>query len=562
MSECSEQIASREYLDVILRYRNDLKELSEFDSTCITEINSTWAVVNYPIEYINNYNIEETGYFRIPKLYAVTDVSSQEASGVDKTLNNPLLDIDGRNVIIGIIDTGIDYTHPAFMKDEGKTRIISVWDQNVTGNNPPERIGYGNIYTQNEINNAINSENPFSLVPGDENGHGTFLAGVAAGNDRKSNYYGSAPKADLVIVKLREAKPYLKEYYLVENKSTVYSEVDIMFGVKYLYETAARLSKPLVILVGIGSGFGPHTTATPLGEYLKEVANQYGVVVVTSSGNEGTLRRHYSYKIRDNEQKDVEISVGTGVEGFVTELWADNPDILTIGMTSPLGEIVPRIPLDIYNNTKIQFIYGETRAEVDYRIVEEISGKYLIFIRLIKPTQGIWKISVYGSNIVFGNFNMWLPMREMLDKEVYFLESNPDITVTQVGSARELITVSAYDHINDSYYPESGRGYSADNVVKPEICAPGVNVYGPVPGKLGYGRRSGTSVAAAHTAGCAALLLQWGQNSQRYKYISTANVKNLLIKGARRDNRVTYPNNTEGYGRLDIYSVFESLKIR
>lgn len=558
---CGIEITSEEYLDVISRYRLFVEEFERYkdDGGCVNIINNTWAVLTFKASEVPEYSFASAGYFRIPKLYTIMDTSSAEEIGVYKLRNQPALDYRGGSVLIGVIDTGIDYMHPVFINEQGKTRIKAIWDQNVTGDNPPEGIGYGNIYTENDINNAIQSDNPYELVPGDiPSGHGTFLAGIAAGNEVDGEFTGIAPYAEIAAVKLKPAKKILRDIYLINENAPAYSETDIMFAVRYLLTVAAKYTKSLVILIGLGTSYGSHTGSSPLEDYISEVSRQYATAVVVPTGNEGNARRHFYGQISGGGVQTAELNVGRNERGFVLELWADSPEIYTVEFISPSGELVPRLSSEISGERTITFIFEKTKIYVSYRTIETISGKFLVIMRFDAPSEGIWRINVYGNNVIRGVYNMWLPAGSFLSSDTYFISSNPDITITAPGNTSDVITAAAYNHYTGAAYIESGRGFSADGAVKPDIAAPGVDIYGPVPGG-GYTRRSGTSIAAANVAGCAALILDWGNENYNLYFMNTANVKAILIRGADRSMPGIYPNRSTGYGRLNIYASFEGL---
>lgn len=141
-------------------------------------------------------------YF-LPRIMSPTDSQGNDASGITRVLNQPFLNLSGRGVIIGIVDTGIDYRKDAFKFEDGSTKILGIWDQTVDGKRQDD-LYFGSTYTSDDINNANRSSDPYSIVPSvDEDGHGTFLASVAASNE-PGEYIGAAPKAYLLIVKLKK----------------------------------------------------------------------------------------------------------------------------------------------------------------------------------------------------------------------------------------------------------------------------------------------------------------------------------------------------------------------
>lgn len=582
MPDCSSLIVSEETGDYIIE-SNSLyfEQIQRQDGVCISCVNDTWCILytNYPGS--RNINIQQ-GYYSVPKLYGLMDTTSFDASGITATLNQPLLNVRGQGVLIGFLDTGIDYLREDFKVSDGRTRIAAVWDQTIQSGNYEEDTGeaagteqydrkqaqgmvqYGTVYTREVINAALAAEregqNPYDIVPSrDENGHGTFLAGVAAASET-ADYIGAAPEAEILMVKLKPAKKYLRDFYLLPERVEAYSETDMMMGVRFLQQYAIREKKPLVICVGLGTASGSRTGALPFADLLNTLARQVNTVVVTCTGNEANNRTHTSgLAVSDTEPSEIEITVGAGERGFVMEIWAESLDILSVAITSPSGERIPRIPARIDTGGVYNFLLERSQVAVDYRVVESASGYEVIFMRFINPAQGIWKIHVYSLTNIVGRYNAWLPLKQFLSGDTYFLNSNPSTTLTEPGAAERVISVGAYNHITDASYAASGRGYTATGLIKPDFVAPGVDVYGVRAGG-GYTTRTGTSVAAAHAAGAAALLLTWGVTDGNLPYMGTNEVKSVLIRGAKRENNTMYPNNIYGYGKMDVIEAFNKLR--
>ena len=582
MPDCSSLIVSEETGDYIIEYNSlYFEQIQRQDGVCISCINDTWCILytNYPGS--RNINIQQ-GYYSVPKLYGLMDTTSFDASGITATLNQPLLNVRGQGVLIGFLDTGIDYLREDFKASGGRTRIAAVWDQTIQSVNYEEDTGeaagteqydreqvqgmvqYGTVYTREDINAALAAEregqNPYDIVPSrDENGHGTFLAGVAAASET-ADYIGAAPEAEILMVKLKPAKKYLRDFYLLPERVEAYSETDMMMGVRFLQQYAIREKKPLVICVGLGTASGSRTGALPFADLLNTLARQVNTVVVTCTGNEANNRTHTSgLAVSDTEPSEIEITVGADERGFVMEIWAESLDILSVAITSPSGERISRIPARIDTGGVYNFLLERSQVAVDYRVVESASGYEVIFMRFINPAQGIWKIHVYSLTNIVGRYNAWLPLKQFLSGDTYFLNSNPSTTLTEPGAAERVISVGAYNHITDASYVASGRGYTATGLIKPYFVAPGVDVYGVRAGG-GYTTRTGTSVAAAHAAGAAALLLTWGVTDGNLPYMGTNEVKSVLIRGAKRENNTMYPNNIYGYGKMDVIEAFHKLR--
>ena len=203
--------------------------------------------------------------------------------------NYPTLELQGSGVLIGFVDTGIDYQNPIFRNLDGTTRIAGIWDQTLQDGMPPEGFLYGTEYTEDMINEALRSDTTQEMVPtSDEQGHGTFLASIAAGgaSEEEEGFLGAAPDAQIAVVKLKEAKRYLKEFYLINTDAPCYQENDIMLGVTYLNNLANKLELPLIICIALGTNMGSHSANSPLTSQLDIYANTANRAVVIGSGNE------------------------------------------------------------------------------------------------------------------------------------------------------------------------------------------------------------------------------------------------------------------------------------
>lgn len=581
MSECKFDPAAEDVYEFIAQLIPETIEIiQDADVSCVIPITSQWNIVYSLVPNEDELNISALGYFVTPKIYGLMDTTSIEASGISATLNQPNLNIAGQGVIVGVVDTGLDYTLDSFRDSAGFTRVDVIWDQTLerssTGSRNTENGGgrvyslnetvpYGRVFLREEIDAALTEfdagRDPYAIVPSrDELGHGTFLSGVAAAS-RTDTYMGAAPQAELAIVKLKEAKTFLKDYYLVNENAPSFSESDIMMGVRFLLDYATQQNKPLVILLGVGTGSGPRMGVSPLANLLDNATTRKNTVVVVPMGNEGDSRTHYrGMAVSDMVADQIEINVTSEGRGFVMEIWADTLDILSVSITSPSGERIPRIPARMGRNSEFTFLLENSSVEVKYESSGLITGYELIMLRFQTPVEGVWRVNVYSLTDIEGIYNAWLPIEELMSSKVYFVKPTPETTLTPPAATSRVISVGAYNHVTGAVVPFSGRGYTADDRVKPDLVAPGENVYGPVPGNR-FEYRTGTSISAAHVAGAAALLLCWGVSQNRFPSIGSNEIKIILLRGASRDREVSYPNPVSGYGRLDLIQSFYQMRI-
>ena len=566
---CSYSVTSEDTVDFISTYSALPEQLSAMTGIeCIDFVSRQFAVLHIPMDDLESpMNFSYYTYSAIPKLYSLLDTDSMEASGILPASRIPAFGNQGQGVLIGFVDTGIDYQNPLFRKEDGSSRILGIWDQTLeTGVLDPVngfQALYGTQYSREEIDQALAAPDPLALVPSaDENGHGTFLASVAAGGeDPDQDFTGAAPKASIAMVKLKPAKEYLRDFYLIREGADAYQENDIMMGVAYLLHLARRFSMPLVICLGLGTNQGSHVGKSPLGLYLDDINIYAGTAVITAAGNETGYGHHYRAVTRPEETlQTVELNVGEKDSGFSMEFWAQDVDIYRVGFISPTGEVVDPLPSSTEEENVIRFLVEQTEITVYSSIINTATGSQMIFIRFKDPMPGIWNLTVSSALNVTGAFHIWLPSRGFISDTTYFLRPDPDTLVTGPGNSQYALTVSAYDHTTGGIYIHSSRGFSRSGQIKPELAAPGVNITGAGL-RSGFVQRSGTSAAAAHAAGAAAILLHWGILERNDPFMNTSAIKTYLIRGAKRNPALTYQNREFGDGTLDLYQAFLRLRL-
>lgn len=564
---CKERILSNDYADTLVYIL--LPEEYNYDlpiDYCYHHLANEWGIL-----YVdrNNAQYNRAGQFAysvLPKCYGLMECTAAQdrnlntlsltASGILSIQGEPL-NLTGKNVTIGFIDTGIRYQDNVFRDFAGRSRIAGIWDQTIQTGTPPEGFHYGTEYTNEMINEALASDNPLSIVPStDANGHGSVMASIAAGSSiENGSFIGAAPDSQIVVVKLKEAKTYLRDYYKIPPGVPCYSEADILQAIQYLQKYVLILTKPLVICLGIGTSFGDHTGSGMLGNYINYISMLKSRVIVTAGGNEGNASHHFFGKLSENQSyQDVELRVGENEKGFIMDLWGNVPYFYNAVIRTPGGETARWNNPRSYIPQEFAFVYERTRVVIEYQLVESLSGAEVIRFRFSDPSQGVWNIRIISEgNTVGGQFDIWLPITEFLLSDTYFLEPSPYTTITEPGYIDSAVTVAAYQTSNNSIAATSGRGFARNNAIVPEIAAPGVDISTP------YGSRSGTSMAAAITAGGCAQLMEWAVVNSNDILVNSVNIKNYLIRGAKRDEYLEYPNREWGYGRLDVAGVFEFL---
>ena len=560
---CRQHILSEDYRDFIGNHvRTPFFESIMRDGQCEQDAGFGYKCFYLPAELTGPVSLSRFSYNSIPKCFTPTSMETLNQAGILPIQNYPTLQLKGKGTLIGFLDSGIDYANPVFRNLDGSTRIAAIWDQTVQSGSPPEGFAYGTEFTEEQINEALAEENPLSVVPSsDDTGHGTYTASLAAGSGNpQEQFLGAAPEASIAVVKLKQAKRYLREYYFIPDSAVCYQETDLMLGLKYLNDLADSLNLPLVVCVTVGSSMGGHIGTLPFSYLIEGYSTRANHITVIGTGNEADKRHHYFNTIADMaDKKDVEIRVGENVSGFSLELWTDIPNILSISILSPSGENTSRIPFRVGASAEIDFLFERTKVSVDYRLLVEKSTSELIFFRFDAPAPGIWKIIIEPLTLADGRFHMWLPVTEFLSGEVYFLEPDPYYTLTNPATTESPVIVSYYNGNTDALSQASGRGYTRFQQINPNISAPGVDVTGALPGGR-FASRTGASAAASITAGAVALILEWLLTYENVPGIDSYQIKSLLILGAVRPNTMEYPNREWGYGQLNLYNTFETIR--
>ena len=559
MQESVSPAQNEMYADFIVKYMGDFQEdLGDVPGFSFQKINGIYGVVYAPLTEIGTLNINTYSYSFIPKCYTHMDLGSLSASGITRLQEHPYLQLKGSGTAVAVVDSGIDYRNPVFQNEMG-SRILCIWDQTLEGDG--KEVPYGRVFWKKDIDQALASRNPLEIVPSvDTDGHGTRMAAIAAGNYfPEENFSGAAPEAMLIIVKVKPAKKYLREFYLFPAEAELFQENDIMTGMDFAVRIANDRRMPLSLCLGIGSSQGAHIGKNPLSLYVDYIS-QYSLISVSiAAGNEGAARHHYAGRLTDREnQASAELRVGNKEPGFTMEFWGEPPEIYNLSLQSPTGEILD-ISASLGEVTQeLSFVFVETRVKVNYVSIERQTGYTLVYFQFIQPAPGIWRIFVRGRDGQNVGFHIWLPAQGLISEETYFLEPSPYNTVTAPGDSLESITVTAYQYRDNSLYVQASRGFMPDGNVVPQVAAPGVQIRVPQLNGL-YGNASGTSLSAAQTAGAAALLFEWAVIRGNQPYFTGSSVKNYITRGAEREERMQYPNRDWGFGRMDLYHTFELL---
>ncbi|MDD4124510.1 MAG: S8 family peptidase [Eubacteriales bacterium] len=549
-------------MDFIIRRNKITEELIKNYEIAVAFVVSGRYLIAYATEEVYNEFNKLLGVGVISSgsiVMGLLDRAGLESSGILQVHRQPFLDLRGQGVIIGFVDTGIDYTQEVFRYEDGSSKILYLYDQTVEGPPPPDYY-LGTEYTNEQINTALSSDNPSLIVPEtDTSGHGTFLASVAAGRE-VGDFIGAAPDADIIAVKLRRARPYyLKLFSVPETQENAYESNAVILGIEYILQRAFSLNRPVVICLGLGSNFGSHDAYSIFESYLNNISKLTGVCLCIAAGNESQARHHTDGVIAAaGETFNIDIKAGENAGDIFLSVWTGVSDRVSVSVRSPTGELVPRVPARSGMTTRTPLILEDSSVEVTYFFPVEGTGGQLSAVKIINATSGIWTVTVHGDLILDGRFHSWLPLTGFVSPTVEYLAANPNFTITVPATMDGAIICGAYNYRTGGLYSMSSWGPTRTGYLAPDLVAPGVNISGFYP--YGPGTMDGTSVATAITSGAAALMLQWGIVKGNDVALSTYQIRAYLVRGCDRSESMAYPNNRWGYGSLNLYRSFQLMR--
>lgn len=535
--------------EVIVKFTGSLASLLEhFPDVFGEELLFGYAILQVPEKLLDKVaSVAEIAYMEKPKaLFFAEKDREQSVDPLCKYLEGEILigtdvDVDtrgltGAGTIIGIVDSGIDYAHPDFRNPDGSTRILLLWDQSAQ-----------RVFDSSQINAAlaeVSEEARYALVPSrDLSGHGTHVAGIAAGNGRASEgrFTGLAPEAELIIVKLGPQRP-----------GTFPRTTELMRGVDFCLRQAFAYRKPIVVNLSFGNNYGSHDGTSLVERYLDAVSGYWESLLVAGTGNEGAGRIHTEGQLQEGETVRIAFAAGDFETGLNLQLWKNYADEMEVSILAPSGERLGILQPELGTQ---RFLTEGTQILVFYGMPKPYSTSQEIFFDLIPLGQyvdsGIWEIELRAIRVVQGGYGLWLPGQESLGENSGFLQPVETTTLTIPSTTPQVLSVGAYDARTQTMAGFSGRGYTRNGqFIKPDVVAPGVRIMAAAPGG-GYTVRSGTSMAAPYASGLAARMMQEGIVEGTDPFLFGAKIIAYMQRMAQPlPGYKNYPNPVTGWGRI------------
>ena len=530
--------------EVIIKYSGTLGQVREIAES-VVELSNEFAIVTVREDRLEALaGIEAVEYIEKPKrLFFQVENGRRVSCMTSVQIRPPKL--YGTGVLVAIIDSGIDYANLDFRNADGTTRIYALWDQTIPGN-PPEGYVQGTEYTQEKINEALQQENRterMKIVPSeDRSGHGTAVAGIAAGNGRGSKgarYQGVASESGILVVKLGTPR-----------EEGFPRTTELMQAIDYVVKKAQRAGRPVAINISFGNTYGSHTGTSLLERFIADIANLWKSVICIGMGNEGASAGHTAGILKENTEERIPLAVQMKETAINVQIWKSYHDIVDISLISPAGVQIG--PISEVIGTQ-RFVVGDTEILLYYGEPSPFHVSQEIFIEFLPKdsyiTPGIWQFVLTPRKIVTGEYDLWLPSENVLNRGTAFRYPTERGTLTIPSTSQRVISVGAYDSLTFAYADFSGRG-GLEGESKPDLVAPGVDITAPTPSGI-YQTFTGTSFATPFVSGAAALMMEWGIVRGNDPYLYGEKVKAYLRRGARPLPGFTeYPNPQVGYGAL------------
>ena len=518
--------------EVVAKYNGDILRLENEIGVSVEILGYNYAIIIADSEEKINRLLDypEIEYIEKPFILETQDVQSFSSTGITRFKQRN--ELTGKGAILGMIDSGIDYNLPVFRDKDGNSKILYYWDQSIQGT-PPEGFQEGTLYTNEDINRAIKGEIKIPISA--TSSHGTHVAGICA---------EIANEASIIAVRVGR-----------RVTDTFSKSTEFMRAIKFILDKALELKMPVAINISYGSNEGSHKGLSLFEQYIDDMSSFWKNNIVVAAGNNGDKGGHKNINIKDTgKNTEVEFIVGEDEKLLNLNIWPEFIDDFSVYLVNPSNVKTQPISLtsgEIKNSIGATKIKGYFYPIAPYSLTRRVSIQ-MSSITSISP--GIWKLVFEPINIVDGNIDIYLPTSEGISKNTKFLTPTKTATVTVPGTANKVITVGSFNSRTDTVSIFSGEGDIENGIYKPDLLAPGEDIVSVLPGG-NIGALTGTSMAAPHVTGSVALFMQWGIVDKNDLFLYSQKMKALLTRNARRSPLNTYPNNSMGYGFLDLSNI-------
>jgi subtilisin family serine protease len=528
--------------EIILKFYADSEDefadriRKQFPGSEVTVLLCGYCIVETYKSYIDAIaGLSEVAYVEKPKILNLNLINAKRESCLPVNYANKTY--GGSGVLVAIIDTGINVDDAEFKNPDGTTRIISLWDQQS-----------GKIYDSSEINDEL-AKNKSPEIFGENQAlfydylnHGINVCKIACGNT------GVAPDASILFVKLRR-----------QDKGFS-NTTDMMRAVDYSIRTAIMLNMPVAVNISYGSNYGSHLEDDIQTAYINDVSRVWKSTICVASGNEAQEAVHAGVKVKQSENKTVELAVRDYEQNISFTIWYSSLNEIMIKLFTPDGNLVQISP-DFTEKTETGTVRRFTISDTEILAYTGNAKPYTqmneVYVALNAANtesyiaSGVWKITIDGVSVKEPNVNLWLSSAVTMNEGTGFLQPVPELTFTLPSTARNVISVGSYNAVTLTPSAFSGRGFVAETEdftdVKPDITAPGENIM--IDKKTTV---TGTSFAVPFVTGAAALLMEWGIVQGNDPYMYGDKLKAALKKGAVQLQGQPTPSPVTGWGRLCV----------
>ena len=544
--------AEAERFELIAKFNGSLSQIAEALDADVEILTQGYAIITVNRNQIPAlYDYSQIESLELPKSLYIASSFNLISSCINSVQERNSLGLTGKGVLVAILDSGIDYTHPDFRNEDGSSRILWLWDQTQNGT-PPAGFSAGAEYAKAQIDEALRSDAPLLVVPSrDTAGHGTAVAGIAAGNGRASNgdNIGVAPDSELIVVKIG-----------TKGFRSFARTTELMRAVKYAIDKARQAGRPVAINISFGMNNGSHRGDSLFETYLSDVGMEWKTSIVIPTGNEGAAGHHYAGQLTSFQAQNIEFFTASGIEQFYISLWKNFADSFSVELIFPGGassgviDIESQIKNVRIGNLVLTIVYGQP---THYSVRQEIY--FALRADTGSVSSGVWHLRLIPSVIVDGSVEMWLPTVEEVTEKTQFSNPTASNTMTIPSTAGNVLKVSGYNDRLGNIAEFSGVGNINSALPNPDLAAPAVDILTTKAGG-GYDTYTGTSLAAPFVTGSAALMMQWGIVERHDLFLYGERIKAFLRLGAARMLKIPYPNSTFGYGTLCLSSTMSYLE--